>query len=381
MGARELQALLREIKNVRSPVQRMKLMALAWRTVARLTPAERKELGSKLGVRGFERVLARLGPGPKGIAPAEVLRALDGADELDPSKLRGLVRGIRDPEKRKQLLRQGLDFLDRSLDEAEPDEIEDEEELEVAGVPEPIRSPEPLSIEPPGLEPLVVVPAAAVEPPEPEAQSAEPDDVAPVAEPDEGPSVETVEEPDLEPGRPPATEIDEEERTASEEVERIETTPVEPTPIPARPAIPVAAPLPLPTRPSPAREALRDMGGATEAAPRLIARFRSLRRDLDDNGEMEIEAIRTLLAGFPEGWARRRAVMSLLRQGQPSSLDDALDVIGELERPTDRRWACATLIDSRELSDEDARRIADRFPFPSLTRRLRRRFGSALHGE
>ncbi len=50
MGARELQALLREIKNVRSPIQRMKLISLAWRTVQRLSPVERKELGSKLGV-------------------------------------------------------------------------------------------------------------------------------------------------------------------------------------------------------------------------------------------------------------------------------------------------------------------------------------------
>jgi len=92
VGARELQALLREIKNVRSPVQRMKLMALAWRTVARLSSAERKELGSKLGVRGYERILEKLGPGPQGIAPAEVLQALDGAEDLDSSKLRGLVR-------------------------------------------------------------------------------------------------------------------------------------------------------------------------------------------------------------------------------------------------------------------------------------------------
>jgi hypothetical protein len=119
------------------------------------------------------------------------------------------------------------------------------------------------------------------------------------------------------------------------------------------------------------------MGDATEAVPSLTARFRSLRRELDDNGEMELETIRELLAGFPEGWARRRAVMSLLRQGQPESLEDALAVIEELDRPTDRRWACATLIDSRELDDDDARRIAERFPFPPLVRRLQRQFGSA----
>ncbi len=94
MGARELQALLREIKNVRSPIQRMKLISLAWRTVQRLSPVERKELGSKLGVRGFDAILAKLGRGPSGISPSEVLRALNSAEELDPSILVELLEGL-----------------------------------------------------------------------------------------------------------------------------------------------------------------------------------------------------------------------------------------------------------------------------------------------
>jgi hypothetical protein len=221
----------------------------------------------------------------------------------------------------------------------------------------------------PRPEPVVVVPAAAAVPPEPEVQSAGPVDAASAPEPDD--------EPELEVESPPAIEVDEEEGAVSEEVERIETTPVEPTPIPTRPTIPVAAPIPLPTPPSPAREALPDPGVAKEAGTSLIASFRSLRRELDANDEIDIDSVRTLLATFPNGWARRRAVMSFLRQGQPASLDDALTAIEELERPIDRRWACATLIDSRELSDDDARCVAERFPFPSLTRRLRRRLGRA----
>jgi hypothetical protein len=362
MGARELQALLREIKNVRSPVQRMKLMALAWRTVARLTPDERKELGSKLGVRGFERVLNRLGPGPKGIAPAEVLRALDGADELDPSKLRGLVRGIRDPDKRRELLRKGLDFLDRSLDEDEPVEIEVDdtgtEEEEETEAPEKATER--------------IVTAEEIRPPEPVP--------VPVPEPVEAQSTGRIEAPRVEPAEPvvpPAMAVDEQEPEAAERVGPTEVSSPEPKPRPARRAAPVVAPLPFPIATIPTREALPDFGVQAEAAPSLIARFRALRRDLDDNGELETAEIRELLSEFPDGWARRRAVMALLRQGQPASLDDAIAVIEELERPIDRRWACATLIESRELSDDDARQIAERFPFPSLTRRLHRRFGRA----
>jgi len=335
MGARELQALLREIKNVRSPVQRMKLMALAWRTVARLTPAERKELGSKLGVRGYERILEKLGPGPQGIAPVEVLQALDGAEDLDSSRLRGLVRGLRDPERRKELLRQGLDFLDRSLAEDEPAEVGVEEAAEERTViPEPVRQPEPVPVPTPEPEP-----AAPIEEEEPE----------------------------------PAERVEEVEVPSAEPAPIVTTT----TPIPAPRAAPPAAPVPARTR----RETLPNLGAAREPAPSLIARFRTLRRALDEDGERNTEEIRGLLSPFPEGWARRRAVMSLLRRGYPATLDDALSLIEGLERPTDRRWACATLIDSRELSDDDARRIVDRFPFPSLARRLRRRSGSAPSGD
>jgi hypothetical protein len=367
MGARELQALLREIKNVRSPVQRMKLMALAWRTVARLSPAERKELGSKLGVRGYERILEKLGPGPQGIAPAEVLRALDGAEELDSSKLRGLVRGLRDPEQRKELLRQGLDFLDRSLaEEDEPVEIEAEEPVEEAGAPEEATER--------------TVTAEELRPPEPV--------------PAPSPEREPVEVRGAEPVEAPATAVEEDEPSPAEPVAPVEEeVGGEPTPIAAREAesgppprpIPVAAPVPFPAAPpSPARPreevpAVRTAG--RDAAPSLVARFRALRGASDDNGEPDTSEILAVVSRFPDGWARRRAVMSFLRRGCPADLGDALSIIEELERPTDRRWACATLIDSRELSEDDAGRILERFPFPALARRLRRRSGSDSSGD
>jgi len=347
VGARELQALLREIKNVRSPVQRMKLMALAWRTVARLSSAERKELGSKLGVRGYERILEKLGPGPQGIAPAEVLQALDGAEDLDSSKLRGLVRGLRDPKQRKELLRQGLDFLDRSLgeeEEAEPVEIEVDEpaEEEEAGAPEKATERTVTAEAPLPPEPVAVPPPEPVE----------------VADP------EPVEVRSAEPTPPPAPEA---------------------KPLPPPVPIPVVAPAPLSVAPpSPARpreEARADPIAAPEATPSLVARFRALRGAPDDNGDPDTSEIRELVSRFPDGWARRRAVMSFLRRGCPADLGDALSIIEELERPTDRRWACATLIDSRELSADDADRILERFPSPSLARRLHRRSGSAPDDE
>jgi hypothetical protein len=341
MGARELQTLLSEIKDVRSPVQRMKRVVLAWRRVARLTPSERRELGVRLGVRGFESVLERLGPGAKDITPADVLRALNDVEDLDALTLDGLVRGLRGLEQREKRSEGGLDALDRSPDEDEPDE---EEPIEVeADADEPIAVKDD---EPTGKEAAVVQPA-----PKPGAA------VAPVQPP------ESVMDPGLDP---------------DPDVERRHT----PEPPPAAPfeaavlepveAIEVVAEKPAPAVEKPPRIPLGSTA-ASETSPSLIARFAALRRALEEDRELDTAAIRAWLSRFPEPWARRRAAVAVLRRGYPASLDDAFSIIDEFERPTDRRWACAALIDSRQLSDDDARRIADCFPFPLLARRLRRR--------
>ena len=80
-----------------------------------------------------------------------------------------------------------------------------------------------------------------------------------------------------------------------------------------------------------------------------------------------------MLESFPDGWSRRRALVSILRRGHPRGLDEALSLIGEIERATDRRWCVAALIDTRELDAQEQRQIFERFPFTSLARRARRR--------
>lgn len=252
MGAPELQALLREIKNVRSPIQRLRLISLAWRTVRRLSSAERTELATHLGVEGFEGILQRLGrKGDGGIAPAEVLRALEEAQNLDPAKLSALLAG----------------------DAPAPPAIE-----EVPAVTlQP--GPETTEAEPPPAETQVESPAMSASP----------------------------------------------ERTA-------------------------------------------DLVARIGSTSRLVARFRMLRRVLDEEVGLDLDGLRAVMACFPEGWPRRRALIAILRVGRPEKLDDAVSLIDSLERPTDRRWCIAALIASRVLRDDDAKRIRERFPFLTSVR-------------
>jgi len=159
---------------------------------------------------------------------------------------------------------------------------------------------------------------------------------------------------------------------ASVEAVVVEVDEVEP---PVEIAAP-APPQPVVTEPEPVADRPpieTDIAAPVVAATGTIARFRSLRKTLDDTAQLDIEDIRSLLESFPDGWSRRRALVSILRRGDPEDLDDALSLIEDLERPTDRRWCVAALIDTRELSDADADRVLECFPFPSLARRMRRR--------
>jgi hypothetical protein len=135
--SRHLESLLRELRSARSPLQRMRLVARAWRTVQRLTPAERKDLAARVGVKGFEHVLGKLGREQEGVLPAEVVRFLERAETVDPQEAQRWVLGLRDPEHRKRLLHHELEVLKEGLpDGAVEEEHESEEEASPEESPE-----------------------------------------------------------------------------------------------------------------------------------------------------------------------------------------------------------------------------------------------------
>ncbi len=352
----ELAALLREIQGVRSPVRRMKLLSRAWRQLRALTPTERRQIALQAGLGQFDPILERLGRKEDGIVPDEVIQALEGMDDLDPSKVGQLVRDLRDPGKRKDLVRRGLDRLRAHLsrEEIPPTGPPGPEEAEPVPEPEPAAvqdSPPPSPVEPPGVQDQAPSRRGGAEPARPSGARAEP---TPLPRPS----------PDAKPAPPDAP------------------------PVPAPMPVPVATrepepPAPFPPRPpeeephTPPRDEAAALAERVAASPSLTARFRLVRRFLGAGGRLEVESIRSLLGSFPEGWPRRRVLNTLIGRGMPRSFDDALSLVADLERPIDRRWCAAGLLASRDLSEEETRRLHERIPLPSLRRRAGSRRATA----
>jgi len=82
-----------------------------------------------------------------------------------------------------------------------------------------------------------------------------------------------------------------------------------------------------------------------------------------------------VLETFPDGWARRRALLELLRAGVPDSLDDAFSLIETLASDRDRLWCLGTLADSREIPEGDREAFLAAASSPAARRRLERRLG------
>jgi len=101
-----LLALLEELRRLKSPTERMRRVARAWRHVRGLTPAERARLADAIGIEGVERVLERLS-GHR-LPVAELIRSL-GATPDDEGSLRRLIAELADPGGRREILRRAVE--------------------------------------------------------------------------------------------------------------------------------------------------------------------------------------------------------------------------------------------------------------------------------
>jgi len=97
------------------------------------------------------------------------------------------------------------------------------------------------------------------------------------------------------------------------------------------------------------------------------------------SGEAKIlnpEGLRRLIEVFPPGWARRRALSSILTAGIPDDFEAALGLVAEtLESPTDRRWCLGALAAGRELTPHQQQALLAGLESPSWRRRLSKRLG------
>jgi hypothetical protein len=353
--SQELVWLINQIRGTPSLRERLRLLALGWRTLRGLTAADRLAVARELGFDGAEQLVEQLAK-RGGASPSLLLEGLDALKSADSDEVSGLVRGLTEPDRRADTAERLMDAAAGWLSE----------EAAIAEAAEAAESDGPSEGEPTEFdEPVVEVrPPPPLPPPPPEVVEVElPRDVVPKDEPH-------VEEIDV--GE--AELVDDGEAAPTVEEEAPEPPPV------AEDREEVPAPVVVMQSVSPQEEAVEPPAALVEsAAARLAAvaslgsRFRVLAGivdELEDTGAHTLDPVVDL---FPEGWARRRAIEALLRAGVPGEVGEALALISKLARPSERMWALSTLAMSRELDEDEREAVIAAAGSPSIERRLRRR--------
>jgi hypothetical protein len=101
--------------------------------------------------------------------------------------------------------------------------------------------------------------------------------------------------------------------------------------------------------------------------------LRLLTASVDRFEDAGIDELSAVLECFPAGWARRRALQRLLEAGVPRSVVDAVELLGMLQRPSERLWAATTVGATRRLDESERDALLAAVPSPALRRRLTRR--------
>jgi len=182
--SRELEDLISQIRATRSPVKRMRLVARGWSLLRHLSPLDRRRLVAKLGIERFEEVADKLGYGDAAIEPEELDLILDKVGEVEPHKIRDLISNLKDPERRKEMARKGLEAIQKQLRQPQPPPAEG------AGKPQPVPAPPPApapkAVGAPA--PVSARPAPAPRAPAPQVKPRAPKPAPPSAPPASGPA-------------------------------------------------------------------------------------------------------------------------------------------------------------------------------------------------
>lgn len=331
-------ALVLNLRRVRSPVKRMQVLAGAWRSFRGLSAADRREVASQLGLKGFERLAGLIGE-KGGLAPGELEELLEQVESVEPSKAAALIARLGDPEGRRELARRGVAALGARLaaaGEEAADADEDDGGTENAredALPAARADPEE-GIEAPPAPSMARHGSGTVR-----------DAPAPVpasGEPAAGEA--THEEP---PDSMPSMVVG----AGSSRAAREAATPVEPDRL---------------------SEEVRSAIQRIEFLSSPIRRLRCLRAVIATCEPLTGVEVHALVELFQEGWLRRRALTALLLSGSPCSFDEALAAAMELPGASGRRWGLAALARGRSLETEDLDRLTEAAGSRVLARSLKR---------
>jgi hypothetical protein len=320
-----LPELVDQLGRTYSPFERLKILGRGWALLRKMTPEQRMIVAAQLGLDHADEVVEAIAKRSGQQASPALISMIEKAQVKGTPHLPELIADLRDPKRRRERLQQGAAAVETALaGEATPGS----QWLPPGAAPaQPLEAPRPTP--PPSPPPVQAqpVPQPAVPPPPVTT-------VAPVQP--------------VEPAAPP---------------------PVKPAPeIKPRESAPPPA-----QRLEPARDsALAAQLGTT---PALTARFRLLRQNLDETKRMAAAGLGSLLETFPDGWARRRALLELLRTGVPASLDDVFALVETLGSERDRLWCLGALADSRDIPQQDREAFLAAASSPTARRRLERRLG------
>jgi len=327
MSVPNVVSLLGALRKAGSPLTKAKLLALTVRGVRQLNPEERRQLVSRLGVDKADWFVDRLDDETNETTAELVRELIQQAGKTEPSKWKDLATRLRDPEERRRLLDEGLELLEDLPDAEEP----------ATAAPEP----SPIS-----TDTVPEAPATATAKPEP-GKPARP------AKPVRVPAAPTPSPPSPTVGKQAVERRSERRVGARREITRQAR-------VRARIEVPAS-----------------DLASDLAATGSLVRRLRLLRERCGEAESLSAERLRRLVEAFPDGWARRRALSTLLTAGIPADFDTALGLIDEtLDSPTDRRWCLGSLAGGRDLTQQQREVLLASLESPSWHRRFSRRLAA-----
>lgn len=326
-----LPELIDQLGRTFSPYERLKILARAWALLRQMTSEQRMLVAAQLGLDRADEVVNAIAERSGAKSSPLLMSMIERAQTKGVAHLPELIKDLKDPERRAQRLRQGAEAAGAALLEGDP--------------------------QAPWLPAAVTAPAKAAPPKPPPPLSRPPEPPAPAPAPQAAP-----------PPPPPAAPAP--PKPAPE-------PPPAPAPVVAAPAPPPPAPRPAPEPPrAPAKApAVSGLAEKLAAVPSLTARFRLLRRSAGDTKQLSAADLRALVDAFPDGWARRRAVLELLRAGVPGKAAEALPLVSTLSSERDRAWCVGELIELRDVPEGDREAILGTVSSPPARRRLERRLG------
>ena len=318
-----LPELVQQLGSTFSPFERLKILSRAWAVVRAMTPQERLVVTSQLGLDHADEVLDVIAKRSGHEAAPVLVAMIERAQMKGTAQLPALIADLRDPRKRTERLRQSAQaVVDEALAAGAP----------AAPVPEPKPAPVVLKPAPPAMIATPVAPLAPVAPEPPPVVLAVAPEPVPIAPP------------------PPAA-----------------------APLVAEPPPPPKPPPPAP----PARRVENDgLAGKLAEVSSLTPRFHLLRHHLKDAKGLPADGLRAIVEAFPDGWARRRALVELLRTGAPPRSAMPSGSSRSWDRSMNRLWCLGTLAENRRaLNPQDRETLLAAAPSPTARRRLERRLG------